>query len=177
MPKSCPLSELQELGVWICVQPNFPIIILILVSWIREIKGLYTSVVLFNAATKVAFVMLEIWGRGKMKRIAAFFGHILICQWCLYPRRWPRIHGKRLQMSQKRLWPFLQRLPLSNSKLSSPNEIEVPFESKVAEKHDNPYVENSLQSSKALLHVFLCLRTCTWLQILLVNCRSKSISA
>ena len=51
----------------------------------------------------------------------------------------------------------MQRLPLSNSKSSSPNEIEVPFESKVAEKHDNPYVENSLQSSKALLHVFFVL--------------------
>ena len=43
----------------------------------------------------------------------------------------------------------MQRLPLSNSKSSSPNEIEVPSASKVAEKHDNPYVENSLQSSKA----------------------------
>ena len=32
LPKSCPLSEPQELEVRICMQPNFPIIILILLN-------------------------------------------------------------------------------------------------------------------------------------------------
>ena len=47
LPKSCPLSELQELEVRICVQPKFPIIILILLNGFHKFprsRGLNSSV-------------------------------------------------------------------------------------------------------------------------------------